>query len=64
MSDPHFTDDGTTLSFHCPDDRDTVVVATRLVREMVGEINRLRSLAFTDAGTHERKDADHARPSP
>lgn len=60
---PHFTDDGTTLSFHCPDGQANVVIATRLVREIVSEINRLRSIV-DGAQTAERKDACDAKPPP
>lgn len=42
--DPHFTDDGRTLSFHC-DDRAQVVMSSALVRKFVDEINRLRRVA-------------------
>lgn len=50
---PYLADDGVTLEFHC-DARSEVVVATRLLKALVDEINRLRSLI--DAAESRRMD--------
>jgi hypothetical protein len=55
--DPHFTDDGDTLSFHC-DNRQDVVVSRELVVKFVDEINRLRLIA----ANHARIAIDDRKP--